>query len=129
MKNLYSVGTDENKYCVCDARDFGLGFTVEKVYPDGGHGFIESCDSLEAAKKSANAHAAGTTIFNYSLLRKAISLAGGIPRVAAEAGMKPDALRRTLRNKREFTIQEMKALGSVLRISSAMVEKYFFCVT
>lgn len=128
MKNLYSVGTDENKYCVCDARDFGLGFTVEKVYPDGGHGFIESCDSLEAAKKLANVYAAKFT-FNYSLLRKAITLAGGIPRVSTAAGMNPDALRRSLKNKREFTVQEMKALGSVLRISSAMVEKYFFCVT
>ena len=125
MKNLYSVGTDENKYCVCDARDFGLGFTVEKVYPDGGHGFIESCDSLEAAKKSANAHAAKIT-FNYALLRKAISLAGGIPKVSAAAGMNPDALRRSLKNKREFTLQEMNDLCAVLHISSHHIPKYFY---
>ena len=128
MKNLYSVGTDENKYCVCDARDFGLGFTVEKVYPDGGHGFIESCDSLEAAKKSANAHAEKIT-FNYSLLRKAIVLAGGIPRVSAAAGMKPDALRRSLNNKREFTLQEINELCSVLHIPTKHIPMYFFCMT
>ena len=128
MKNLYSVGTDENKYCVCDARNFGLGFTVEKVYPDGGHGFIESFDSLEAAKKSAKAHAS-KIIFNFSLLRKAITLAGGIPRVATESGMKPDALRRSLNNKREFTLQEINELCAVLHISSSMIKKYFFCVT
>ena len=68
-------------------------------------------------------------LFDYSMLVKAITVAGGIPKVSAAAGMKPDALRRSLKNKREFTIQEMKALGSVLRISSAMVEKYFLCVT
>ena len=68
-------------------------------------------------------------LFDYSMLAKAITVAGGISRVSTAVGMKPDALRRSLKNKREFTIQEMNALGSVLRISSAMVEKYFLCVT
>ena len=77
------------------------------------------------AKKSANAHAAKIT-FNYSLLRKAIVLAGGIPRVSAAAGMKPDALRRSLKNNREFTIQEMNELCAVLHISSKHIPKYFY---
>lgn len=49
-------------------------------------------------------------LFDYSMLVKAITVAGGIPRVATAAGMKPDALRRSLKNKREFTIQEMNEL-------------------
>lgn len=126
MKALYSAGTGENKYCVFDARVFGLGFTVEKEYPDGGHGFIESCDSLESAKRSANAHAAENPTFNYTLLRSAIRVEGGIPTTATAAGMKPDALRRALRNKRQFTHQEMNALGAVLHLPLSKMEAYFF---
>lgn len=65
-------------------------------------------------------------LFDYSMLVKAITVAGGIPRVSTAAGMKPDALRRSLKNKREFTIQEMNELCAVLHISSKHIPKYFY---
>lgn len=67
-------------------------------------------------------------VFNNSLLEKAISVAGGISTVAKAAGMKPDALRRSLKNKREFTVQEINALSVVLNIPSSKINTYFFSV-
>lgn len=65
-------------------------------------------------------------LFDYSMLVKAITVAGGIPRVSAAAGMKPDALRRSLKNKRDFTLQEINELCAVLHISSKHISKYFY---
>lgn len=67
-------------------------------------------------------------VFNNSLLEKAISVAGGISTVAKAAEMKPDALRRSLKNKREFTVQEINALSVVLNIPSSKINTYFFSV-
>lgn len=64
--------------------------------------------------------------FDNSLLGKAISVAGGIPTVAKAAGMKPDAVRRSLKNKREFTYQEINTLIGVLNIPSSKINTYFF---
>lgn len=65
-------------------------------------------------------------LFDYSMLVKAITVAGGIPRVSTAIGMKPDALRRSLKNKREFTLQEINELCAVLHISSKHIPKYFY---
>lgn len=65
-------------------------------------------------------------LFDYSMLVKAITVEGGIPRVSTAAGMKPDALRRSLKNKREFTLQEINELCAVLHISSKHIPKYFY---
>lgn len=126
MKILYSVGVPENKYCVIDARAWNLGFAVHKKYPDGGFGFIANFDSLSTAKDVANIRAAEKPLFNYRLLRTAIILAGGIPRVAKASGMKQDALRQSLKNKREFTHQEMENLRTVLLIPASKITAFFF---
>lgn len=65
-------------------------------------------------------------LFDYSMLVKAITVAGGIPRVSTAAGMNPDALRRSLKNKREFTLHEINELCAVLHISSHHIPKYFY---
>ena len=65
-------------------------------------------------------------LFDYSMLVKAITVAGGIPRVSKAVGMKPDALRRSLKNKRDFTLQEINELCAVLHISSKHIPKYFY---
>lgn len=125
MKILYSVGTPDNQFCVTDARNCGLGFVVGKVLSNGRE-FITSCDTLEDAKNVAATRAAEAPTFDTTLLRTAIRVAGGAIRVAEEAGMKADALRRSLNGKRDFSFREMTALSEVLLIPKKEIERYFF---
>lgn len=66
--------------------------------------------------------------FDYTMLTDAIKAAGGVSAVAKGVGMTAVALKKTLKNEREFDTEEMDSLSAFLNIPASETETYFFSV-